>query len=238
MMVKMSKIKATTDSTILHTCPCILIINIITTQPSSSNLTYSLATDIIITILKMTKNYYRILELPENCNNEQIKKAYRKLAMQHHPVHTPLYRIKIQIAKKKPKKNSHKSQKPMQYSQTHRKEQLMIEMETPQNNNIHSHNDQHTPETNMHGKIQNSTPTLITSQTCRNTLKTSECNLLSSFSRESKNFKCSIPTHGSTTTSAPSLSKWLKKFSIKSLKISNNSTPISYAEFICFQVIK
>lgn len=153
-MVKMSKIKATTDSTILHTCPCILIINIITTQHTSSNLTYSLATDIIITILKMTKNYYRILELPENCNNEQIKKAYRKLAMQHHPVHTPLYRIKIQIAKKKPKKNSHKLQKPMQYSQTHRKEQLMIEMETPQNNNIHSHNDLHTPETNMHGNSE------------------------------------------------------------------------------------
>ena len=31
------------------------------------------------------KNYYRILGISENANLNQIKKAYRKLALKHHP---------------------------------------------------------------------------------------------------------------------------------------------------------
>ena len=31
------------------------------------------------------KNYYQILQVDANCTNDAIKKAYRKLALQHHP---------------------------------------------------------------------------------------------------------------------------------------------------------
>ena len=31
------------------------------------------------------ENYYEILSVPENANNDEIKKSYRKLAMEHHP---------------------------------------------------------------------------------------------------------------------------------------------------------
>lgn len=33
----------------------------------------------------MAKDYYQILGIPRNATKEQIKKAYRRLAMQHHP---------------------------------------------------------------------------------------------------------------------------------------------------------
>lgn len=39
----------------------------------------------ISTTLKMSKNYYDILGVPRNANQKQIKEAYYKLAMKHHP---------------------------------------------------------------------------------------------------------------------------------------------------------
>lgn len=39
----------------------------------------------ITSLLRMSKNYYDVLGVPSNANQKQIKDAYYKLAMKHHP---------------------------------------------------------------------------------------------------------------------------------------------------------
>ena len=74
-------------------------------------------------------DFYKILELPKNASDADIKKAYRKLALKWHPVNFySINRIKIQIIKNKLQKNLNKLERLMQYYQTLKNVVFMINM--------------------------------------------------------------------------------------------------------------
>lgn len=52
----------------------------------------------------MTKrDYYEILEVDKNASAEEIKKAYRKKAIQYHRTKTPMTKLQKKSLKKQPK---------------------------------------------------------------------------------------------------------------------------------------
>ena len=74
-------------------------------------------------------DFYKILEVPKNASDADIKKAYRKLALKWHPVNVyTTNRIKIQIIKNKLQKNSNKSERLMQYYLIPKNVVIMISM--------------------------------------------------------------------------------------------------------------
>ena len=74
-------------------------------------------------------DFYKILEVPKNASDADIKKAYRKLALKWHPVNVyTINRIKIQTIKNKLQKNSNKLERLMQYYLIPKNEVIMISM--------------------------------------------------------------------------------------------------------------
>lgn len=82
------------------------------------------------------KDYYKILDVPKTATSEEIKKAYRKLAMKWHPVSNESFqipkerivfcRIKIPTTRKKPRKSSSRFLKLMRLYLTLKNERCMI----------------------------------------------------------------------------------------------------------------
>lgn len=63
---------------------CLQLNFVITLEKTLTNFTSKRCIN-VSTTLKMLKNYYDILGVPRNASSKQIKEAYYKLAMKHHP---------------------------------------------------------------------------------------------------------------------------------------------------------
>lgn len=183
----------------------------------------------------MSKSYYEVLGVSKNSSQDEIKRAYKQLALKHHPVSSHLYRIKIQKGKKRPRRSLLKYQKPIQYSRTRKRGQPMIAkmmhaLPTPMlPENL---------ETNTPGKIQNSIRTTITSLICLRIWKTSEWERHLRFLRASRASKCFLRLHGSMITLGASLSRWPSRSSTRHSKMSiNRNELLTNVDSRCCRVI-
>jgi hypothetical protein len=113
----------------------------------------------------MGKMYYNILGVPENCCASDIKKAYKQLALKHHPVFITSFRTKIQITKKQPKKSLPKYQKLILFCLILKKELLMIDKVTLIRQDLM---DLENREKHTLGKIHSLIQNLIILQKCLN----------------------------------------------------------------------
>ena len=87
-------------------------------------------------------DFYKILEVPKNATDADIKKAYRKLALKWHPVnYYTINRIKIQIIKNKLQRNSNQLERLMQYCQILRNVVIMINMVIILHHKLHPNKD-------------------------------------------------------------------------------------------------
>ena len=59
--------------------------DLIITISARNSYPYGQKRETFIFVRMAVKDYYRVLEIPQNARQEEIKKAYRKLAMRYHP---------------------------------------------------------------------------------------------------------------------------------------------------------
>lgn len=123
-----------------------------------------------------TEDFYKILGVPRDATLDQIKKAYRTLALQYHPVRTSLlFRTKTQTIVRQPPRCSPRSRKPIPYCRIRRSELTTI-VPSPHLLEPSLSPTNKTTNTNMHSSLRehnSSSPSLTFSNSSSNSAKAS-----------------------------------------------------------------